>query len=302
MPLSRGLLTRFLAAGIAAVAVGGIVSGCGSGGGGSGLEGAGSDWSTNGGTMSNQRYSTLDEIDTSNVAQLKGVWRTHLTAPGVAAKYSAREPADRPERRDLHHHREQRRLRGLGGQREDPLGAQVGHQPGDLDDLLRLAEPRRRDRRRSSSTSGSSTARSSRSTRDRQRDLDEAARQVAEGPDDHRRAALPRREDLHRHRRARSTARAAFLEAIDAGTGEQRLALVHESGPGRPGRRHLAAGLQCVPARRRHDLAAPAVDEELGLLYFSTGNAGSDWFGGDRAGQQPLRGLDRRDRPRDRAS
>ena len=37
---------------------------------------------------SNQRYSTLDEIDTSNVAQLKGVWRTHLKGSGVAAKYS----------------------------------------------------------------------------------------------------------------------------------------------------------------------------------------------------------------------
>ena len=30
---------------------------------------------------------------------------------------------------------------------------------------------------------------------------------------------------------------------------------------------------------------APAVDEKLGLLYFSTGNAGSDWFGGDRPGK-----------------
>ena len=38
--------------------------------------------------MSNQRYSTLDDIDTSNVAQLKGVWRTDLNGSGVAAKYS----------------------------------------------------------------------------------------------------------------------------------------------------------------------------------------------------------------------
>ena len=30
---------------------------------------------------------------------------------------------------------------------------------------------------------------------------------------------------------------------------------------------------------------APAVDPKLGLIYFSTGNAGSDWFGGDRPGK-----------------
>ena len=49
---------------------------------------AGADWTTNGGATSNQRYSTLDEIDTSNVSQLKGVWRTHLNGVAMAAKYS----------------------------------------------------------------------------------------------------------------------------------------------------------------------------------------------------------------------
>ena len=46
-------------------------------------------WLTNGGTLMNQRYSPLDEIDTDNVADLKGVWMTDLDASGVAAKYSA---------------------------------------------------------------------------------------------------------------------------------------------------------------------------------------------------------------------
>src|SRR3954467_3148931 len=35
-------------------------------------------WITNGGTLMNQRYSPLDEIDTGNVQDLKGVWRTQL--------------------------------------------------------------------------------------------------------------------------------------------------------------------------------------------------------------------------------
>jgi hypothetical protein len=35
-------------------------------------------WLTNGGTLFNQRYSPLDEIDRSNVKDLKGVWMTDL--------------------------------------------------------------------------------------------------------------------------------------------------------------------------------------------------------------------------------
>ena len=46
-------------------------------------------WLTNGGTLANQRYSPLDEIDTDNVDELKGVWMTDLAGSGVAAKYSA---------------------------------------------------------------------------------------------------------------------------------------------------------------------------------------------------------------------
>jgi quinohemoprotein ethanol dehydrogenase len=49
---------------------------------------ASEDWLTNGGSLWNQRYSSLDQIDTSNVSQLKGVWLTHLRGSGVAAKYS----------------------------------------------------------------------------------------------------------------------------------------------------------------------------------------------------------------------
>jgi alcohol dehydrogenase (cytochrome c) len=48
----------------------------------------GDDWITNGGSLKNQRYSPLDEIDSTNVSQLKGVWMTHLAGAGVAAKYS----------------------------------------------------------------------------------------------------------------------------------------------------------------------------------------------------------------------
>jgi quinohemoprotein ethanol dehydrogenase len=48
---------------------------------------AGRDWLTNGGGTSNARYSSLDEINTSNVSQLKGNWMIHLGS-GTANKFS----------------------------------------------------------------------------------------------------------------------------------------------------------------------------------------------------------------------
>jgi quinohemoprotein ethanol dehydrogenase len=49
----------------------------------------GKDWVTNGGNMTNQRYSTLTQINTANVKQLKGAWMARLNGSGVGGKYSA---------------------------------------------------------------------------------------------------------------------------------------------------------------------------------------------------------------------
>ena len=46
-------------------------------------------WITNGGSLANQRYSPLNEINSSNVSRLNGVWHTHLRGSALAAKYSA---------------------------------------------------------------------------------------------------------------------------------------------------------------------------------------------------------------------
>ena len=45
-------------------------------------------WPTNGGDWYNRRFSPLNEIDRSNVANLKGVWRTHLNGSGLGPQYS----------------------------------------------------------------------------------------------------------------------------------------------------------------------------------------------------------------------
>src|SRR5437016_7412428 len=47
------------------------------------------DWVTNGGNLTNQRYSTLKQIDTTNVRQLKGAWRARLSRSGYGSRYSA---------------------------------------------------------------------------------------------------------------------------------------------------------------------------------------------------------------------
>jgi quinohemoprotein ethanol dehydrogenase len=44
-------------------------------------------WITNGGSISNQRYSPLAQINASNVARLKGIWHVNLRS-GSAGKYS----------------------------------------------------------------------------------------------------------------------------------------------------------------------------------------------------------------------
>src|ERR687886_2056698 len=46
----------------------------------------GNDWITFGGALNNQRYSSLNQINTSNVAQLRGVWMTRLGS-GRGSKY-----------------------------------------------------------------------------------------------------------------------------------------------------------------------------------------------------------------------
>jgi quinohemoprotein ethanol dehydrogenase len=49
---------------------------------------ASKDWVTNGGNLTNQRYSTLQQINTTNVKQLKGAWMTRLKGSGFGGKYS----------------------------------------------------------------------------------------------------------------------------------------------------------------------------------------------------------------------
>jgi quinohemoprotein ethanol dehydrogenase len=48
----------------------------------------GQHWLTNGGNLYNQRYSPLDQITRENVAGLKGEWHIHLNGSGAGGQYS----------------------------------------------------------------------------------------------------------------------------------------------------------------------------------------------------------------------
>jgi quinohemoprotein ethanol dehydrogenase len=52
-------------------------------------ESAGDNWVTNGGGTTNDRFSSLDEINTENVKELKGDWVTKIGKNATAAKFSA---------------------------------------------------------------------------------------------------------------------------------------------------------------------------------------------------------------------
>ena len=45
-------------------------------------------WLKVGGSLLNQNWSPLKQIDRENVGQLKAVWQTHLDGSGLAMKYS----------------------------------------------------------------------------------------------------------------------------------------------------------------------------------------------------------------------
>ena len=123
----------------------------------------GNDWITHGGALNNERYSSLNQITTSNVAQLKGAWMTRLGS-GRGSKY--RFEADPvvvngvmyiPTGNDD--------IFALDAtRRQEDLGVGLGYPPGQRPDLLRLGQPRRRRRQRQGLLRVCSTAASSPST------------------------------------------------------------------------------------------------------------------------------------------
>jgi alcohol dehydrogenase (cytochrome c) len=277
----HGRVVRGLALAVAAVAVAGA-AGCGSGGG-SGTEGAGSDWSTNGGAMTNQRYSTLDEIDTSNVAQLKGVWRTHLNGSGLAAKYSGES---QPIVQDgvIYITTGNDDVYAVSVDTGKILWEHTSNISQEISTIccgwLNRGVAIGDGRVYLGQLDGKVVA----------LDIDTGGeiwtRQLVKWQDGQTITGAPLFLDgkLYIGVVGADFGTRGFLEALDAETGDSVWRSYMVPAPGEPGSETWPEGSPAYLRGGASIWSTPAYDEDLNLLYVTTGNAGNDWFGGDREG------------------
>jgi hypothetical protein len=102
----------------------------------------GKDWVTNSGNLTNQRYSTLKQIDTSNVEQLKGAWMTRLKGSRFGGKYSF-ETTPLVKDGVMYVITGNDDVFALNAKdRRNPLGALVEYRPENHERLLRVGESR----------------------------------------------------------------------------------------------------------------------------------------------------------------
>ena len=253
-------------------------------------------WPTVGGSLMQERYSPLTQIDTSNVSQLKGVWMTHLNGSALAAKYSA-------ESQPVVY----KGVIYITTGNNDVFAVSVASGKilwsyssgisqkisticcGWLNRGVAIGD----GRVYFGQLDGSVVA------LDQQTGKQLWKKQLvklAARPDDHGGADLHRRQDLHRQRRG--GVRGALVPRGD-GRRDRRagVALVHDAGAGRPGRRHLAGRLEGVSARRRDDLAGARRRPEARPHLLLDRQRRLRLVRRRPARQEPLRRLDRRARP-----
>jgi quinohemoprotein ethanol dehydrogenase len=242
------------------------------------------DWPTVGGNLMNERYSPLTQIDTSNVSQLKGVWRTHLDGSGVGAKYSA-------ESQPVVY----KGIMYVTTGEDDAFAVDVA--TGKI--LWKY-------------TSGISQKITTVCCGWLNRGVAIGDGRVYFGQLDGKVVALDQMtgkvlwtKQLVKWQLGQTITAApiyvdgkiyigvvgaefgtrSFLEAMDASTGKQAWRWYTTAAPGEPGGNTWPSGSKEYLRGGATIWQAPAVDPKLGLLYFSTGNAGSDWYGGQRPGK-----------------
>jgi quinohemoprotein ethanol dehydrogenase len=266
--------------GVVVLGVAILTAGCGSN---EQTTAAGSDWPTNGGAMWNQRYSTLDDIDTSNVSQLKGVWRTHLNGAAVAAKYSGESQpvvedgviyvttgnddvfavsVDTGDIKWEHKSNISQKLTTVccGWLNR---GVAIGDgrlYVGQLDGKVVAL--------------------------DQDTGQPVWTRQLVQWQKGQTITGAPLFLDgkLYLGVVGADFGTRGFLEAMDAETGESVWRRYMVPGPGEEGSETWPQGSKVYEQGGASIWSTPAYDEDLNLLYVTTGNAGNDWWGGDRPG------------------
>jgi alcohol dehydrogenase (cytochrome c) len=241
-------------------------------------------WPTVGGSLKNERYSPLDQIDTSNVSQVKGIWHTHLEGSGVAAKYSAES--------------------------QPVIWKGTMYVTTGEDDAFAVSVATGKILWRY--TSGISQEITTVCCGWLNRGVAIGDGRVYLGQLDGKVVALDQQtgkpiwtKQLVHWQLGQTITSAplyidgkvylgvvgaefgtrSFMQAFDAATGKLLWRWYTTAAPGTPGGDTWPSGSKQYLRGGATIWHAPAVDEKLGLMYFSTGNAGSDWFGGERPGK-----------------
>ncbi len=244
---------------------------------------AGDNWTTNGGSTWNQRYSSLDAIDTTNVSKVKGIWRTHLRGSGIAAKYSGESQpivyngviyvttgnddvsaVSVDSGKILWEHKSnisQKITTVCCGWLNRGVAIGDGRvYLGQLDGKVVALDQKTGDQI--------------------------WTRQLVQWQKGMTITGAPLYMDgkIYIGVVGADFGARSFLEAIDAETGKSVWRFWTIPGPGEPGGDTWPRGTDAYLRGGAAVWSTPAYDKDLNLLYITTGNAGEDWFGGNREG------------------
>lgn len=240
-------------------------------------------WSTNGGSLMNQRYSPLTEINDTNVKNLKAIWETHVGGPIKAAKYS--------------------------GEGQPIYWKGVLYITTGNDDVSAISVKTGKVIWTHKSHISQKISTVCCGWLNRGVGMGDGLLYI--GQLDGKVVALSQstgeqvwtNQLVHWQKGATITGAPlyvdgkiyigvvgadygfrAFLQQIDAKTGKLGWRFYTIPGPNDPGGNTWPKGSKAYLRGGAAVWSTPAVDPQLGLMYFSTGNAGNDWFGGQRAG------------------
>ena len=260
-----------------------LAAGCGGGGGGGLDESAAENWGAAGGSYANDRYSTLDEITTENVGDLKGVWKTDLRNSGTEAKYSGESQPVVSDgviyvttgkndvfAVDVESGRILWQYEGNLNQKITTIccgwlnrGVALGDgrvYMGQLDGKVVALDQETGER--------------------------VWMRQLVRWQEGQTITGAPLFADgrIFIGTVGADLGTRGFVEALDAETGESVWRYYTIPAPGEPGGDTWPEGTDAYLRGGGGTWQSPAYDPDLGLLYFSTGNAGPDWDGSVRRG------------------
>jgi alcohol dehydrogenase (cytochrome c) len=245
---------------------------------------ASSSWLTNGGGYSNDRFSDLDQINTSNVGGLKGEWMTHLNDSGTANKYS-QEGQPIEYKGILYVTTGADDVFAVDVKTGKTIWSYTANMPDELASTICCGW----DNRGVALGSGlifSPQLDGTLIALDQKTGDKVWQANVAPAKDGYAITAAPLYYDglVYTSPAGADYGGRGFVDAYDAKTGKRVWRHYNVPKPGEPGAETWPKDNDSWKHGGANVWATPSVDPKLGLIYYSTANAGSDWDGSERAG------------------